>query len=242
MPVWNAFNESNGKCPLCSITEKSEKRLINEILTQMTNDPYFNSNLGIKYTFCKEHFLKLYKYYNKSGLALLVEQLLKFNADSIKSERINKNNSASKNHTLIDYLYIPWHKDNGELQCDENKYDCYICSKLEEYTKSYMEVMMDLWMENFEFTSLYSNSRGFCMKHYHEVMSFASMYFKDAGAYKDFADVTFDIQKRNIERLKEELHRFTDNCNHTTLKEPWPDLKDALPRSIQKLTGSFEIK
>lgn len=237
IPIWNAFNESKTECPLCSIIEKSENRLINEILTQMTNDPDFSSNLGYNYTFCKQHFFKLYKYYNKSGLALLVEQLLKFNSDSIGNECINKSASVSGNH-----IHIFGHRSERILPHNDNKHECYICGKLDEYMRSYMEVMMDLWSHNLEFTELYSNSRGFCMEHYHEVMSFASVYINDAGAYKDFTDITFDIQKRNIERLKEELHRFTDNCNYNYIKEPWQDLKDALPRSIQKLTGSFEIK
>jgi hypothetical protein len=65
---------------------------------------------------------------------------------------------------------------------------------------------------------------------------------KNEREKKIFLEDTYNIQKRNMLRLQEELKKFMDKYDYRFADTPWDSSKDSLSRSILKLTGNFDTK
>ena len=45
------------------------------------------------------------------------------------------------------------------------------------------------------------------------------------------------VQRKNLQRLAEEVKFFNDKFDHRNVNKPWGTAKDALPRAVNKLSG-----
>ena len=78
------------------------------------------------------------------------------------------------------------------------------------------------------------SSKGFCLKHYAELLR----YSRYAGFIsKEYVNILGSTQKRNMERLQGELKKFCDKHDYRNALEPLGSAETALPRMREKLYG-----
>ena len=53
----------------------------------------------------------------------------------------------------------------------------------------------------------------------------------------DFTADLFEIQGRNLDRIEEDISWFVEKFKYENQDKDWKESKDAIPRTIQKLTG-----
>lgn len=102
----------------------------------------------------------------------------------------------------------------------------------------YAGTLIKLWEKNKGFRILYENSKGYCHRHLHNVISQSEKFF-DKEKREQFIDLSFKIQQENMRRLNEELKWFIKKFDYRFADEPWKTSKDSLPRSIIKIIGNF---
>ena len=54
-----------------------------------------------------------------------------------------------------------------------------------------------------------------------------------------FYDTVFDVMKKNMERISNDVAWFVEKFDYRNADEPWKDSKDAIQRGMQKLAGGF---
>ncbi|MBL4935388.1 hypothetical protein JK636_06410 [Clostridium sp. YIM B02515] len=233
IPIWEAYETKNCECPLCSIEKKSDDNFIQTLFSEMVMDVRLNPHLVENYDFCHEHFEKLYRYPDKCGLAVLTNRILHLKKEALKSSELPRK-SVSKNP--IKKLFIK------NIETIQDKKECLLCNKLDESMNNYMKTLVNLWVKEENFKEIYKNSRGFCLKHYNQVLKISSVIINNQLKQEEFIEITSKIQEENLNRLQQELEWFISKFDYRFANEPWNTSKDALIRTIQKLIGNYNTK
>ncbi|MBQ3492942.1 MAG: hypothetical protein IJA88_02410 [Clostridia bacterium] len=203
------------ECPLCEIQKVVEEQFLYEFL----NDAVMEDNTRIKVGqlgFCSKHFDMLFSRQNKLSVALQigtrVDQLEKLLSDK-KSV-----SSAIKQANAL----------------DKASKTCVLCDYVEDSMVKYYKTIAQMFEREREFYKTLIKSKGFCLHHYAELLR----YSRYAGFLaKDYVGVIAGVEKRNLERVRQDLKKFCDKHDYRNALEPLGNAETALPRMREKLYG-----
>jgi hypothetical protein len=232
IPIWEAYGLENCECALCIIEKNMEISFMDILFDDMLMTPYFAKKLQ-SYRFCSNHFRKLYIYKDKLGLALIVNNFLQCEKETLEQGVSQASNRDSKGITIKKMF-----SGKKATAKQENEMNCYLCEQINNNIIDYVEVLVKLWDKNTEFKKLFASSRGHCMKHYNLVMDRVSNYLH-GSSLNEFKEITHKIQLENVNRIIGELDWFATKFDYRFKEAPWKNSKDALPRSINKLIGDY---
>ena len=71
-----------------------------------------------------------------------------------------------------------------------------------------------------------------------ELIEKAPRYLKRDAA-EEFVKTLFTVQKRCLDRIEEDISWFVEKFKYENRDADWKDSKDAIPRTIQKLSGAL---
>ena len=226
IPIWDAYAIENCECPICSIEKKVEDQFIETLFAEMVMDVNLNPQLTASFRFCHDHFEKLYKYPDKCGLAILTDRILYLEMETL--QQLKKIPSARKN------FKASFFKKPTSNSISKQK-ECLLCNKLSNDMRNYCDTIIKLWEKDNTFKNIFAQSRGFCLKHFNEIIS-------NDAASMDFKEKCISLQENNLKRLQEELKWFITKNDYRFTNEPWKTSKDALLRTILKLIGNYDNK
>lgn len=251
IPVTDAF-KADCECPLCLLEKKFEDEYINYVLGPFLMEPDGRTETNEK-GFCRRHFEMLYNTQaNRHGLSLILDthlaehnremrQAFEGKSAAIKQESetpllktITKKISSKQSETekfLDDML-----KRLSEL---ESK--CTVCGKLNYTMGRYIDVIFYLWAKEKDFRDLFASKKGFCLRHFKQLLLGAKTYL-DYKGLAAFIPAVFEMQLNNMERIQEEVNWFTKKFDYRNNDAPWGNSKDAVPRSIQKIVSFCDLK
>ena len=101
--------------------------------------------------------------------------------------------------------------------------------------RNYCNTTIKLWQKDSTFKNIFSQSRGFCLKHFNEIIS-------NDAVTSDFKEKCISLQEDNLKRLQGELQWFITKNDYRFINESWKTSKDALLRTISKLIGNYNNK
>ncbi|PKM65599.1 MAG: hypothetical protein CVU95_14815 [Firmicutes bacterium HGW-Firmicutes-2] len=227
IPILDAFN-TDCECPFCHLSDSLEKDTIDFVLGPSYMDVSIRQITNTT-GFCPTHFAKLFNETNRLGMALILESHMKkvrqdledrMNSDKPKGFKMGK-------RTALDPV-----KDFTDTLVDH----CYICDRIQDFLDRYMDTFFYLWKKDSSFRVLVTASKGFCIKHFGQLYGIGEHVLKD----KDFQDFKTDliaIQQTNFDRVIKDLEWFITKFDYRYENESWKQSKDAVSRSIQKLSG-----
>ena len=251
IPVTDAFNE-DCECVICVLEKKLEDEYVDYVLgpSLMEPDGRIETNEN---GFCRSHFEMLYnKQVNRLGLGLILDthlveqnsrlrkkyesQLENLKKDAELTLLKNISNKLSSKQTesqkFVDELI-------SQLSALENK--CVICSKLDYTMDRYIDVILYLWFEEEDFRKLFNSRKGFCMKHFRQLLEGAKKHL-NSKEMAVFVNNLIKMQLENMDRIQQEVNWFTKKFDYRYQDAPWGNSKDAIPRSIRKIAGNCELK
>lgn len=203
------------ECPLCEIKKVVEEQFLHEFL----NDAVMEDNTRIKVGkkgFCANHFDMLFSRQNKLSVALQI------------GTRIER---------LQPLFEAPTNVRNAIKQADaikKSSSSCIICELVEESMVKYYKTIAQMFQRERNFYKTLISSKGFCFNHYAELLR----YSRNAGFMsKEYVKILGNTQKRNIERLQNELKKFCDKHDYRNALEPLGTAETALPRTREKIYG-----
>jgi hypothetical protein len=203
------------ECPLCEIKKIVEEQFLHEFL----NDAVMEDNTRIKvgkYGFCSRHFDMLFARQNKLSVALQIGTRVDKLLPEIADERSVK--SAIKQSQTL----------------EKASSTCVVCDLVEDSMVKYYKTIAQMFQREPDFIKTLISSKGFCLHHYAELLK----YSKSAGfVAKEYVHILGVTQKRNMERLQQELKRFCDKHDYRNALEPLGNAETALPRMREKLYG-----
>jgi hypothetical protein len=226
IPVNDAFNK-DCECPLCYIYNKLESDALDFTLgpSYMEEDI---RQITDKEGFCQKHILKLYKKQNNLGLANILKTHL-FNRikdiEAISKKPYTKNGIFKKNTLSPLSEYIKTHNES-----------CFICNKVNTTFDRYIATILHLYKNDTTFQDKFLNSKGFCLKHYE--MLYTTAINKLTGNLLDsfIADI-HKVTIANLKRVDADLDWYIDKFDYRYKDAPWKNSKDAIERTIIKISS-----
>lgn len=205
----------NSECPLCEIKKIVEEQFLHEFLNDAVMEDDTRIKVG-KTGFCGEHFDMLFSRRNKLSVALQI---------GTRADKVSP-------------LFSPV-KSAGAAKKQADKIEsslcgCAICELVEESMQKYYKTVAQLFVRETGFMKTLISCKGFCMKHYAELLRYSSA----AGfAAKEYLSALGSVQQKNFERLKNELKAFCDKHDYRNANEPLLSAETALPRMRVKFYG-----
>ena len=251
IPVTGAFAEEC-ECPMCVLERKLEEEYIDYFLGPSLMEPDHRIGTNDK-GFCRRHFELLYnRQENRLGLGLILDthlteqngklkKIYQSGASAIKGETkmsLFKNITAKVSSRQTEALKFI---DETVSLLEELENKCSVCSKLDFTMDRYIDVILYLWLKEDDFRKLFNSKKGFCLRHFKDLLKGARKYLSPAEAAA-FIDGVMELQLSNMERIQQEVNWFTKKFDYRNTDAPWGNSKDAVPRSIQKIAGYCNLK
>ncbi|MBQ3219292.1 MAG: hypothetical protein IJB32_01720 [Clostridia bacterium] len=203
------------ECPLCEIQKVVEEQFLHEFL----NDAVMEDNTRIKVGklgFCTRHFDMLFSRQNKLSVALQI---------GTRADKLSE--------ILTNVKTVKSAVRQAKLLEDSSK-TCAVCEYVNESMVKYYKTIAQMFERERDFYKTLISSKGFCIKHYAELLK----YSKHAGFMgKNYVDVLSGVEVRNFERIKSELKEFCDKHDYRNALKPLGDAESALPRTREKFYG-----
>lgn len=239
IPVNEAY-DTDCECPLCELERKLEFEAVDYTLGAAMMESDFRKLTNEK-GFCNKHYKMLFDMNNKLSLSLILETHLKEVRKKIAkmsrrcqaAKRVKK--FKKKNSVIL----------AGKLTKTLSDWDssCMICDKINDTMKRYADVLLYMWANDEEFKKKFDNSKGLCLKHSKLLIDTAEKSLNNSSHLEFLASV-FEQEKNELERLQDELRRFSDKFDYRNANTPWGNSQNAPKRTIEKLSGyiDHEIK
>lgn len=233
IPLNEAYDEPC-ECPLCVIESRLEKEAIEYALGAAMMEPDYRIESNEK-GYCNKHFSMLNAQSNKLSLALVLDTHL----EEIRKELEKVSKSVSTKGGLFKK------KANSEKLLeflDKEENSCIVCDKIEHTMSRYINILLDMWKDEPEFRKKFENSKGMCLPHYKRVVKAAEKKLSNSA---EFVDLLTQKQLAELERIQEDIHKFTLKFDYRNHDMEWGTAKDAPIRTIEKISGDvlkFELK
>ena len=187
--------------------------------------------------FCDQHMKKLYDYGNALGNALILQtyyvglireldrQLDDFEMPPKKPLfHLKKQESGDAENILLQ-----WAKHRNE--------SCFLCDKIAYNMHRYYTTFFYL-VKDTEFRSKVEQCKGFCMQHFVQLMEAAQKELPNTQ--REWFYSTIPSQMRdNLARVQADLDWFIEKFDYRNASADWKNSRDAVPRAMQKLRGSY---
>ena len=231
IPVNEAY-EQNCECPLCFLERKLEEEAVEYALGAAMMEPDYRLVSNEK-GYCNKHYSMLFQRPNKLSLALVLDTHLeeirkKFSAFGNDINKLEKGTFFKKpSRENLDKLV----EKNRAMTCN-----CVICEKTKQTTERYIEVFFWLWKNDEEFKEKLKNSKGLCIPHFTTLCekAFSNLSHADAS---DFVKLIYNKQLSELDRIQEDIHRFTLKFDYRNRDMEWGTAADAPIRTIEKISG-----
>ncbi|MDD4493361.1 MAG: DUF6062 family protein [Eubacteriales bacterium] len=248
IPVTDVFSV-DCECPLCLLEERLENEELEYYLGPAHMEPDHRLATNEK-GFCKRHFGMLYhKQENTLGLALIIEtHLEKLSRDLKQKVKATGMKASGTNPSKFKELFkLLKNRREAEAAASASALSswvksvnksCAICDKLTYTMNRYTDVILHLWCTEPEFRSIFNSKKGFCMPHLALLLEGADKYL-NSNQVGEFLDDLFNMQMESLGSLREDITWFTKKFDYRNKDASWKNSKDAVPRSIRKLSGYF---
>lgn len=232
IPVNEAFDSSiaDGGCPFCIMKHRLEEERVRYTLGASMMEPDARE-LTNMYGFCEEHFKMLFTQPNKLSLALVLDTHL----ESVRSRlEMSAPTAAQKGGFLKK-------KTGGTAALtaaiSSVVSGCAVCQSVNTTMERYTDVFFHMWSTDSDFAKKFDNCGGMCLEHYRELIDKSGKYLNTAKQ-SQFADTLYEKQKRLLDALQEDIHKFTLKFDYRNKDMPWGSAKDAPKRVIEYLSGA----
>lgn len=234
IPVNEAF-DAGDECPFCYLQRQSEQRILRYVAGPGAS--YMEPDVRLatdKAGFCREHMKKLYDYGNTLGSALILQTHYARLLEQFASDAAAFTPPGKK--SLLGMRKGAEPSDLPE-RLRQQACSCYVCDKLSYNMERYYHTFCVLTKEP-DFRAKVENSRGFCLRHFGELLTAAQTRLPN-GQYEWFYDTVFPLMEHHLLRVKEDLDWLIAKYDYRNAALPWNNSQDALKRAMQKLEGLY---
>lgn len=239
IPVNEAF-ETPCECPMCKLENRFENDRVNYYLGPSLMEP--DNRIETNETgFCAKHFAMMYDTRaNRLGLGLMIHTHMQEQNKKIEKLAKSAGETAAPKKGFFDLL--KGSSDNAEAAerlikyVKEQQEECCICRDLVKTMERYCEVITYMYFAEKDFRVRFDGGMGFCMPHFAMLMEAAKKNL--SGSKKEeFLGSLVKMQIANLKRIEGEVEWFTKKFDYRNQDADWGNSRDAVSRSIEKLTG-----
>ena len=234
IPVNEAYDK-DCECPLCELEKQQEKEAVRYALGAAMMEPDYRMESNEK-GYCNRHFARMFEAPNKLPLALVLDthlielrkklEKMEKTAKALEKEKTGlfKKSGVDKAVSEIDEIF-------GKTECS-----CMVCEKVNRSMAKFVDVLIYLWATESDFREKFDKSKGVCLKHFKMLVDCSKKSVKDDNAAK-FIGALINKEINELNRIQEDIHRFTLKFDYRNRDMEWETAKDAPIRTIEKIAG-----
>ncbi len=225
---------NGGECPLCDLYEAAESSYLNSFTHSRIMEPSVRVQTNDR-GFCPAHLGMLYRGENKLGLGLMLHTHLQKRLPEIE-EVLDAIAAGPRSRRDRERAETAAASLSGMLST------CYLCDLLATDMKRYRFTILYLWQKDPEFRPRFRASRGFCIRHFLEMLDEAerSLRIQRLTAWLEEA---VPLMKGGFRALEKDLYAFTQLHHDAHRGLGTEEERTALSRVLQKLAGgSFSLQ
>ena len=234
IPVNEAF-DAHDECPFCFLERDAEQRTLRYVLGPGASymEPEVRGETD-QVGFCTHHIKKVYDYGNTLGSALILqtyyaclleefqEEVAKFTPPAQKSLFGGRKKTETE----------PWWQ-----RLERKTESCFLCNRLDYHMERYYHTFFYILKEE-EFRRKVEQSKGFCLRHFSQLMKLAEDQLPNAQRDWFYGTVPA-LMEEHLIRVKEDLDWLVAKYDYRNAGADWKNSRDALQRTMQKLQGSY---
>ena len=114
---------------------------------------------------------------------------------------------------------------------------CFICDRVNYHMDRYFSTFFYM-LKDPEFRQKVESSKGFCMRHFAQLLHSAEAELSNAHR-EWFYPTVFGLMKENLARVKDDLDWLIAKYDYRNASQPWKNSQDALKRAMQKVEGVY---
>ena len=247
IPVTEAF-EKDCECPICELKKRFEKDCVDYYTGPSLMEPEVRIDTN-KRGFCDRHFKMMYETRaGRLGLGLMIDTYLqeqkailaKMAGGSAVADQ-GEEKTRRKLFTNPGAKEVIASSDKMSSYLKEHEKECCICGKLDYTMGRYMEVIFHLYAHEQDFRDKIANGKGFCLPHFRLLIDLSGKYLS-GNMRTEFLKSINTAELRALTRIEEEVDWFTKKFDYRNTDAPWGNSRDAVSRSIKKITGSIDVE
>lgn len=246
------------ECPCCHLERKIEQDTISFVLgvSYMEDDIRAATDQA---GFCRRHTKMMYDYGNSLGNAWILKTRMEYMRKQLKAQAQGKMTAPSGgsapavgigSHGGKPFLFArlkAGQKTAGKASGGENnKSDwmkasedtCYVCRKFEDTYGRILKTFLHLIRTEPEFLNQLKASKGFCIPHFADLLKACEESLEEREA-KQVIPALYQLMSENLDRIQEDIDWFIDKFDYRNQDADWKNSKDAIPRTMQKLVGTY---
>ena len=240
IPVNEAF-ETPCECPMCKLENRFENDRVNYYLGPSLMEP--ENRIETNETgFCAKHIALMYDTRaNRLGLGLIIHTHM--HEQNEKIEKLAKSASDGDGGGKKGFFAsLKGGGDNAKAAenllkyVEEQQKECCICRDLVKTMERYCEVITYMYFAEKDFRDRFDAGLGFCMPHFAMLIEAAKKNLFGAKQ-EEFLGKLVRMQIENLRRIEGEVEWFTKKFDYRNQNADWGNSRDAVSRSIEKLTG-----
>lgn len=234
IPVNEAY-DIDCECPLCYLESTLEKEAVEYALGAAMMEPDYRVESNKK-GYCNHHFRQMFHIPNKLSLALVLDTHL---------EEVRKALSThQKEASRLSAEKTGFFKKNGvsdfcsalSYSAEHVVHDCMVCEKVNKTMQRYGDVLLYMWANDAAFKIKFEQSKGVCLPHFKMLAELCPKSLSNKQATQ-FITELYQKEISALERIQEDIHRFTLKFDYRNQDMDWGNAQDAPLRTIEKLAG-----
>ncbi len=253
--VMDALKASD-ECPCCYLERKIEQDTVSFVLgvSYMEDDIRAATDQA---GFCRRHTKMMYDYGNSLGNAWILKTRMEYMRKQLKAQSQGKMTApaaggqpAAGIHSGKPSLFSRFKMGQGAAAKpsagEAGKWDwmkasedtCYVCRKFEDTYGRIIKTFLHLIRTEPEFLNQLKASKGFCIPHFADLIQACEENFTAQEAER-VIPALYELMGANLDRIQEDIDWFIDKFDYRNQDADWKNSKDAIPRTMQKLVGTY---
>ena len=224
IPVWDGI-QSQSECFICDLMQEAQADNLKFFLGSSVMNP--ETRVRVNSTgFCPRHTAMLVESGHPNSMAVLWETHLGKTRESLEKTFKDMENGKNLKKALA----------NLDATLAEREQGCLICQRMKDRLDRYCFTIPYLWGQDPQFRTAFEQSKGFCLHHTAHILRM-SLEALDSKQQKDFAASLAQLQKKNLDRIADDLVYMIEHYKSENIRKPWNGCEDAQVRAVYKEIG-----
>lgn len=238
LPLIEAFH-ADDECPFCYLERAAEQHAISFILGSAYMEDYIREKTDEE-GFCRHHFKMMYDYGNRLGSAIILSTHLKKLNEQLEQQlqRHTPQKSGLLKRMKRTQAAQTQAKTPLGAWLDQKECSCYVCSHFNGIYNRYLDTFFDLYRKDESFRTLFSNSKGFCLPHFRDLIECAEDKLSETEK-NDFYPKVSALMLNHLKRLQSEVSWFVEKNDYRNKDKDWGNSADSVQRAMQKCGGGY---
>ena len=234
IPVNEAY-DTDCECPLCELEKKLEREAVEFSLGGAMMEPDFRLISNEK-GYCTNHYKMMFNTPNKLQMALVLDTHLMEIRKTLSELGELPQLKETEKKGLLKKSNIGDAVNKISQTIEKTQTCCVICDKINDTMARYVDVLLYMWANDEVFKKKFESSKGVCLKHFKMLVDGAVTSLKGDNV-KSFLNTLIKKENQELDRIQEDIHKFTLKFHYRNQDMPWGTAKDAPKRTIEKLGG-----